>query len=572
MTRPYLIAATLLFVAARGLSAQTCASGELRVIVLDSQESPVFNADVAVASDAASLESRSTQTLGVADFRKIPCGAWTVTVSKDGFDTTTRNVQIANSANLEIQLVLTPKMQVTSVDVVESAPPVEQSASENNEVHPNEVKELPTNPATVNDTLPLVPGIVRSQNGELKIDGSGQERSALVVNQTDITNPATGKFGPTIPVDSIETVNVVNTPFLAQYGRFTQSVVAVETRRGGEKWHAELNDPFPDLRIRSYHLRGIRNETPRFVVGGPLLRNRIYFISALQYFFEKTPSRTLPFPFNESKQQSINSFTQFDFILSPQQHITATLHINPQHTNFVNPDYFNPQPVTPAYALHTYMGTLIDHYAILGGILDSSISIQHFDTVIGSQGDAEMVLTPEGNRGNFFGTQNRSSRRTEWLETWSLTPLHLAGTHLVKMGSSVTSASDEGQFGYRPATILNTAGQLLERIDFTNPTPFNRTDFEVTAYVQDHWSLTPSLSFDYGARVEHQRLASSLRIAPREGLAWSPFPDQRTVIRAGYGQFYDHLPLDIYTFGRYPSRTITYYTPDGTVLGMPVRM
>jgi len=52
----------------------------------------------------------------------------------------------------------------------------------------------------------------------------------MVVNQSDITDPATGKFGESVPVDSIETVNVLQTPFLAQYGRFTQSVVAVETK------------------------------------------------------------------------------------------------------------------------------------------------------------------------------------------------------------------------------------------------------------------------------------------------------------------------------------------------------
>src|SRR6202008_4626504 len=127
-----------------------------------------------------------------------------------------------------------------------------------------------------------------------RIDGSGQERSAMVVNQTYTTDPATGKFGQTIPVDSIETVNVLSTPFLAQYGRFTQSVVAVETRRGGDKWHYDLNDQFPDFFIRSYHMHGIRNETPRGVAGGPLIRNRLYVISALQYILDKVPSRTLP--------------------------------------------------------------------------------------------------------------------------------------------------------------------------------------------------------------------------------------------------------------------------------------
>lgn len=567
-TLAFLVLAAILTAAvARG---QNCPPGELRVIVLDSQESPIVDANVNVASNSTPAGDRSTQTSGLAAFEKVPCGAWTVTVTKDGFETATRTVEIASSSPHNINVVLTPKMQSAKIDVSAAPPPVEQSASSNNELRPAEVKTLPTNPASVNDTLPLVPGIVRTPDGELKIDGTGQERSALVVNQTDITDPVTGKFGQTIPVDSIETVNVLTTPFLAQYGRFTQSVVAVETRRGGEKWHAELNDPFPDFRIRSYHMRGIRNETPRFVVGGPIIRERFYFISALQYFFQREPSRTLPFPYNESKQEWINSFTQLDYILTPRQIMTATLHFSPQHTNFVNPDYFHPQPVTPSYAEHNYIGTLADHLGIFNGLLDSSVSIQHFNAIVGAQGDQDMVLTPVGNRGNFFGRQAREAHRVEWLESWSLAPVRLLGSHLFKMGSSVTWSGYQGRFDYRTINVLGLAGTLEEQISFFNPAPFTRSDLEVTAYVQDHWSLTHRFSIDYGIRVEHQRLASSLRVAPREGFAWSPFGDERTVVRFGYGQFYDHLPLNIYAFSRYPLRTISSYAPDGSLIEPPV--
>src|SRR5579872_2543363 len=507
---------------------------------------------------------------GLRDFNKVPCGKWNITVIKDGFQNANRTVEIASGGNVEVNVVLSLKMKVESVEVTDSVAPVEQSGSENNVLRPVEVTTLPTNPATVTDTLPLVPGVVRTADGELKIDGAGQERSAMVVNQSDITDPATGRFGQTIPVDSIETVNVLTTPFLAQYGRFTQTVVAVETKRGGEKWHAELKDPFPDFRIRSYHMRGIRNETPRFVVGGPLVRNKLYFISALQYVLEKIPSRTLPFPHNESKQESVNGFTQLDYTISARQLLTATCHISPQHINFVNPDYFHPETVDPSYSQQNYVGTLADFLGIFGGTLNSSISLQRFDVTIGAQGNAGMTLTPEGDLGNFFGTQRREARRTEWLETWSLAPVRFAGKHLIKMGSSLTNSGDDGQFSYRPINILDSAGVLEERVDFSNPNPFSRTDLEVTAYLQDHWSLTPSLSLDYGGRVEHQRLASSLRVAPRGGIAWSPFGDQRTILRAGYGLFYDHLPLDIYTFARYPLRTYTFFAPDGSVAGPPI--
>jgi hypothetical protein len=553
------------------LHAQVCAPGEVRVVVTDSQGSPVFNAQVSLVSLPSPPVERSTQTGGLADFQGLPCGAWTISVAAQGFEVATSEVDISGGTNREIRLVITPKIHTESVDVKDVAPlAIEQSSSQNYELKPAEVKSLPTNPATVNDTLPLVPGVVRDQKGEIKIDGSGQERSAMVVNQSDITDPATGKFGQSVPIDSIETVNVLQTPFLSQYGRFTQSVVAVETKRGADKWHADLNDPFPDFRIRSFHMRGIRDESPRFVAGGPLINNRLFFISALHYEFQRDSIRTLPFPYNESRRESVNSFSQLDWIITPRQFITMTMHVSPQHINFVNPDYFNPQPVTPSYAQHNYNGTLIDHFGILRGIVDSSISVQRFDVTIGAQGPGDMTITPTGNRGNFFGTQTRDARRQEWLETWSLAPVDFFGTHLVKMGTSLTGSSDVGQFSYRPVDILNALGQRTQRIDFFNQVPYNRSDLEVTAYAQDHWSLFKRFSVDYGGRVEHQRLADSLRIAPRVGFAWSPFVNERTVLRAGYGLFYDHLPLDIYTFSRYPLRVITDYAPDGSIIGSPV--
>jgi len=562
----------LAFLSVIEANGQTCKPGELRVLIKDSQEAPVYDAQVKIGSGTGEIASQGTPAQGFTEFQNVPCGVWTVRATKEGFEESKTTAEVRGEGVVLVSLTLQPQINRSTLDVTDTAPaPVEQSSSRNNVLKPAEVKTLPTNPASVSDILPLTPGVVRSPDGELKLDGSGEQRSSLVVNQSDVTDPATGKFGQTVPIDSIESVNVLTTPFLAQYGRFTQSVVAVETRRGGDKWHADLNDPFPDFRIRSYHMRGIRNETPRASVGGPLIHNRLYVITALLYFLDKSPNRTLPFPFNESKQERVNSFTQVDYIASQRQIINFSYHFAPEHTNFVNPEFFNPQSVTPSYAQRNYIATLAHHFGILNGTLDTSVSMQRFHTFIGSQGDAEMTLTPEGNRGNYFGVASRDAWRREWLEIWSPAPVRIVGIHQLKIGTSLTVSSDRGRYTYRPVNIVGSAGELLDRIDFSPTQPFARTDLEFTGYLQDHWTLNSRVSLDYGVRVEHQRLADSLRIAPRAGIAWTPFSNGRTVFRTGFGQFYDHIPLDVYTFGRYPIRTITHYNADGSVIGKPVQ-
>src|SRR5206468_9269238 len=134
----------------------------------------------------------------------------------------------------------------TSIDVKDAANPIEQGATLPATVSGRIARELPSRPATVADALPLIPGVVREPGGGLRISDSAEHRSALIVNSADVTDPATGQFGITVPMDSVQTMNVYQTAFLAEYGRFTAGLGSVETKRGGDKWKRELNDPFPE--------------------------------------------------------------------------------------------------------------------------------------------------------------------------------------------------------------------------------------------------------------------------------------------------------------------------------------
>jgi hypothetical protein len=541
------------------------------MMVHDEAGKPVSNVEAHVKRNGVEVRMAVTNEQGEIVFPGLSADEYELTISKAGFESLSQSVVIDPQRTAEIEFTLIPKLErADRVEVQASASvEVEQTSSTATNLNPQDVKSLPSRPATVTDTLPLVPGVVRASDGEIKMEGSGEQRSALVVNSTDVTDPTTGRFGLSVPVDSVESIDVYKTPFLAEYGRFTSGVVSVETRRGGEKWHFELNDPFPGVRIFSWHLRGLRDSTPRVAFGGPLLKNRLYFHEGLQYALYKTPVRTLPFPSNISKSESVNSFSQFDYIFSATHFLTGTYHLAPQHTNFVNLGFFSPQPVTPTFRASSNAYSLADHLALGQNLLTSTVSAQFFDASTGAQGTATMVLTPGGDQGNYYLTRKQDASRVEWLEALVRSIPTPTGTHTLKFGTTVARTDNNGDLSARSVIIQDAAGQRLKQIDFTAGRPFHRTDIESGVFGQDHWTVLRNLAFDFGVRMESQNLSHTLRLAPRVGVAWKPFKTDGTVVRGGYGIYYDRIPLSVYSFGSYPEQIITSYGPAGNIIDGP---
>jgi hypothetical protein len=101
----------------------------------------------------------------------------------------------------------------------------------------------------------------------------------------------------------------------------------------------------------------------------------------------------------------------------------------------------------------------------------------------------------------------------------------------------------------------------------TSNEPFN--DIPIAWFGQDSWRVTQRLTLNYGLRYDIDLTplfapATSVNaaaeqalgvvegvprqykdVAPRFGLAWDPWGDGKTVVRAGYGLFYDHPLLAI---------------------------
>ena len=528
----------------------------------DSSGLPVSGVHVELRSSGALVGKSDTDIAGHAIFTGLQPAIYSVSAALDGFQTAHQDaIDLPQDGSHSCKLMLRPAERKETVEVDATASPVEAGSAPPETIAGQTAKELPGRPPTVADALPMLPGVVRKPDGGLQISGNAEHRSSLIVNSADVTDPATGQFGLTVPIDVVDSVNVYQTPYLAEYGRFSTALISVETRRGTDKWKWELNDPFPDFYIRSWQLRGLRDATPRLNLEGPLIHHKLYFSEGLEYVVRKVEIITLPFPNDQRKTSGVNSFAQFDWVQSDKHLLTLTAHVAPQRLSFVNLDYFNPPSTTPDAATHNYTVTLSDHLTFGGGVLENIVSGTQFGARVWGSGNQDLIVTPTGNAGNYFSNLARTASRLAFAPGYTFRSVKAWGTHAFKVGAYVAQSDNHGQRVEHPIDILNADYRLTEQVAFVGSHPYSLEDTEYAFYGQDHWSVSPRLALDLGIRAESQEVSQSVRMAPRVGIAWTPLSETGTVIRAGFGFFYDHVPLNVYSFSRYPKETLTYYDP-----------
>jgi hypothetical protein len=552
--------------------AQSAAKPVILISVMDGEGHPLAGVTIEGRSGSTLLCKAVTDVHGVAPLSDCgSAGRLRLSANLEGYVPATTSSPLQDQAAIEITLSKKIIVQQTTEVQAESQSALTESASSEAKLPIENATVSPLRPSTLVDALPLVPGVIRTPDGRVQIAGQDEEHSSLLVNSVNVNDPATGSFGLSIPIDSVDILKVMQSPYLAQYGNFTAGIVSAETRRGGDKFRYSLNDPLPDTRIRSGHIVGFADASPRLNLSGPLIKNRLYFLEGFEYLMSKAEVRTLPFPANITRSDAYNSFTQIDALLGARNSITATLHFAPHSLQYANLNYFDQQPVTPNADYQENTGTISENFGIGGGVVISTFAGTRFVTNVTAQTQGEMVLSPVGNSGSYFGQQSREATRFQWMETWKPSAINLLGQHVLQIGTLLAHAEDDGQVIDRNVSIEGASGQLLRTIAYDGNGTFNLSDVESAVYAQDHWILNSHVAVDTGIRWETQSLTHTNRLAPRSGLTWTPRTNNATVIRGGIGVFYDTLPLNTYAFSSYPEQIVTTYDGSGNVTDGPRR-
>jgi carboxypeptidase family protein len=519
--------------------------------------------------------SVTTDESGNFRFPSLVLGTYNLLCGAVGHQAVAKNgIEVAAGQSSIIQVVLPPEIaplkqrvevrgQVEGIATTAPAPPTTISAPQ--------LLTLPLTEEKFKAALPLVPGVIRTPDGKINIKGIGEGQSLLLVDSAETVDPVTGAFAIGIPFDAIESVDVYKSAYQAEFGRFSGGVTTIETKPPSPQFHFELNDLLPTPRIRSGHLVGIADDGPRLNVTGPIVANRLNFSESIIYEMVKQPVRGLAWPHNETKSEGFNSFTSFQYIISPQHLLTVNVNAFPSKREFADINSLIPQPASANYGQHGFSVAATDRYLFSsGGALTTLVQNIKFDSNAYGQGPEDMLVTPNGWGGNYFNKYTRSGSQQEVQETYQFPNRDWHGKHEIKAGVDYVRRAYNGTSQSHPVLLLRPDGTTAERIDFQGPGVLSIVDAEGAVFAQDHWVFNDRLAMDMGLRFSAQTVGEPSAVAPRWGFAYTPGGDGKTIFRGGLGVFYDRVPLLAGDFTENPTRAVTCFDPECGPLGAQI--
>jgi carboxypeptidase family protein len=288
-------------------------TGSIQGTVVDEKGGAVPDANVGVKNlDTNLSKTTTTGSEGQYQFLALPPGRYTVTISKAGFATI-----VAENAVLTVgqtmSLPVTVKVSAAAEQITITATPTivdtvdSVSSSTLNDIT---VENTPILGRKFEDLLTLTPGvgIVQGPDGdEINFNGQRGIFNNISMDGGDYNN---GFFGEQmggqraaidITLDAVKEFQVVAAGANAEYGRTAGGVINVVTKSGTNNIHGSA---FEYQRLRGLSsntsdgkpLSGFKREQFGGTLGGPVVRDKMFFFGAGEGIFEDLTRDNLSAP------------------------------------------------------------------------------------------------------------------------------------------------------------------------------------------------------------------------------------------------------------------------------------
>ncbi len=230
-----ILPAVALICAALAAPAQSGNAGAVRGTVTDPSGAVIPNATVSL-SNATSGFNRTvlTDQTGQFVFSNIPFNPYRIAVSAPGFASLIQSTEIRSTVGINLKLILQIATADSTVTVEAGGDLVETDSTFHTDVDRELMDKLPMESESSGFSSLVTqstPGISADSDGQMHGLGDHAENSFSVDGQS-ITDQQSKVFSNQIPLDSVQSLEVISGAPPAEFGDKTSVVIKVTTRSG----------------------------------------------------------------------------------------------------------------------------------------------------------------------------------------------------------------------------------------------------------------------------------------------------------------------------------------------------
>jgi len=526
-----------------------------------------------------------TDERGEALFLTLMPGTYEVTAALHGFATQTRTEVRVRLGSLTALDVTMPEATFTDeIEVVADTPVVDPQQIDTGQVYDSEYIEktaIGTWQRFAFSPGEQTPGVTKGQD----FFGSTSSENAWFVDGIDVTDAALGDLGggAAFGIDAYDEIEVKTGGYEAEYGRALGGITSIVMKSGGNEFSGSLDvryqpDAFqesgdhfdPDLQESS-------NLAIEATLGGPIIRDRLWFFAAFYYGEAdntpegspttwmgraNAPKAKLTWQIAPSWRGTASYLGKY----ATFENANASRWTQPEATSYIdNPDEHIALGVDGMLSdsLLWTMRVGYDNTPYEGRPMSGDLEpIAHYNT----------VTNIDSNNFNWQETDDGDRIQAATDLTWFLSGS--SGTHELKAGLAVSDMSWTVSFCLTGTTggvgcVADVPGYAfvdtqLDGRDFPlvmreeyNPGPVDFSGEMWSGYLQDAWRPAPNLTVKAGLRYDTitydmDRTGASVamgRWQPRLGVAWDLTGDARNVLRASIGRYMDPATMNLPYYG-----------------------
>jgi hypothetical protein len=536
-------------------------------------------------------------------------GTYSIRLELQGFQTLTQTGIVLNvGQELALNFTLAVAGLAETITVTGESPIVEVTASRiGTNITGNEIDSLPSQGRNQLGLMQLVPGLTPSLNpgsfegGQYNANGQATTANLFLVdgayNNDDRRGGSQGTQGR-VSLDTMSEYQVLTHHYSAEYGGSSGVVVNAVTKSGANRFsgRAFYYHQDDDLNATNYFLKQAGEENPEATskvwggsAGGPIVRNKAFwFFNAERTANQEAanlnfPADAAPLAVSYSDTTDFtgwNTFVRGDYQATGNQHLSfrwireAVLTENdelegnnstPENATFEN----DSGDQVFSFAWTGVFGTRATNEFRVGHVRENLLQGPRifFDdnwNFIGLNGREQFDLGsqnahPSYNAGNRNNYQEDLIRSMAVENSFTYFKPGWGGDHTFKAGISWsrnaalpqgTAANLVGNFNFPTNTAFDPANARTYPSRFqirVGQIEYDQKDWRTNFFLQDKWQAGKRLTLNLGLRYDYQHLTPLAKNAfsPRLGVAYDLTGDGKTVLRGGFGKYYQLHQLNV---------------------------